>query len=272
MARWLHEMKWPEVAEYLKTEDTVLIPAGTTEQHSRHLPLQVDAAEAIDLAVEVSNRTGIVITPPLYIGWSPHHMGFPGTLTLRWDTVTHMVEDIGYSLAYHGFKKFIFIQARGGHVMPFQEAQVKIVNRTGAYMVIVDVAYVARKEVGEICAGVDGAIGHACEAETSHMLYLHPELVDMSKAVRHVVVNTSKYEHNFAIHNPYRADSNSFATRATIEEATAEMGPAGGMGDPLLASKEKGQRIFEALVTNTLEIIEMARKRQVTLKPIDVPL
>ncbi len=164
MARWLHEMKWPEVAEYLKTDDRVLIPAGTVEQHGPHLPLLVDAAQAIDLAVAVSDRTGVVVTPPLWVGWSPHHMKFPGTLTLRWETVTSLVEDLAYSLVYHGFKKLIFIQARGGHVMPFQEAQVRIRNRTGCYMVIVDVAYIARKEVGEICAGVDGAIGHACEA------------------------------------------------------------------------------------------------------------
>lgn len=272
MGRWIHEMKWPEVAEYLRTDDTVIIPAGTTEQHGPHLPLMVDAIQAIDVAVAVADRTGVLLSPPLWYGWSPHHMGFPGTITLGWDTVVRVVEDIAYSLVHHGFKKLIFIQARGGHMLPFQQAQVRIRNRTNCYMAIVDIAYIARKEVGAICDGVAGAIGHACEAETSHMLYLHPEFVDMSKAVNHANTPDPRYAGSFSITNPYLANMNAVGLRATIEEFTKRVGPAGVEGEPLRASKEKGQKIFEAVVANTIEIVERAKKQPVVLRPVEVPL
>jgi creatinine amidohydrolase len=272
MTQWIHEMKWPEVAEYLKTNDTVLIPVGSVEQHGTHLPMMTDAAEATDVAEMAAQRTGVLITPPLWFGWSPHHLAFPGTISLSSETLIRVVEDIAYSLLHHGFKKLIYINGhRVSNLPPLELAQVRIRNRTNCYMVVVDIQLIARKEIGEICDGVVGTIGHACEVETSHMLFTHPELVDMSKAVRQEKNFDSKYLGSFSPTDPY-IDRDMVGLKSTIDEYRKAMSPAGTGGDPFRASREKGQKIIEAIVANTVEIIERAKKTNVVLKPIEPPL
>ncbi len=274
MTRWIHEMKWPEVAEYLKSNDTVLIPVGSTEQHGPHLPLMTDGAEAIDVAQAAAEQTGVLITPPLWFGWTPHHMGFPGTIALGAETLSKVLEDISYSLLYHGFKKLIVINGhRSANLPPLMLAQARIRNRTNCYMVIVDIQLVARREIGEICDGEIGAVGHACEIETSHMLYTHPDLVDMTKAIAQVEDHDPKYAGSFIVSNPYLADWDMIGTKPTPDEFRMKAWPVGNTGDPTRASKDKGRRIFQAIVQNTVEIIEKTKKRDVlVLKPVEPPV
>ena len=78
MSRWIQELTWPDVEEYLKRGDTALVPVGATEQHGPHCPIGTDAAEAIATAEEVAGRADALIAAPLWFGWSPHHLAFPG--------------------------------------------------------------------------------------------------------------------------------------------------------------------------------------------------
>ncbi|MHB1132830.1 MAG: creatininase family protein [Chloroflexota bacterium] len=272
MSVWLHEMKWPEVAEYLKTNDTALVPVGSIEQHGPHLPLVTDAAEAATVAEEAAKRTGTLATPVLWFGWSPHHLAFPGSITLGAETLVRVVEDICTSLVYHGFRKIVIVNGhRIANLPPLEIAQTRLRNRTGAYVAIVDVMLSARKEMEAICAGQPGAIGHACEVETSHMLYTHPHLVDMSLAVANVHTPDAKYSPHFAPLDPYQ-DKDMVGLKTTIEEYGARQRPLGTGGDPTLASAEKGRLIFEAIVANTVEIVERVKAETVTLKAFEPPL
>ena len=80
---WLQNMKWEEVENALeRSENVAIIPVGSTEQHGKHLPLGSDSFAAIGLADDVAKRTGAVVAPPIWFGWSPHHMWLPGTITL----------------------------------------------------------------------------------------------------------------------------------------------------------------------------------------------
>lgn len=274
MTQWIHELRWPQVAEYLKSNDTVLIPVGSTEQHGPHLPLMTDGAQAIDVAQAAAERTGVLITPPLWFGWTPHHMGYPGTIGLRADTLADIVEDIATSLVYHGFKRLILINGhRAANLPPLLIAQARIRNRTNCYLVVVDIQQVARKEIGEICDGDASAIGHACEIETAHMLYTHGEFVDMSKATAQPEKPSSSYTGSFIVSNPYLAGWNAIGTKPTPDEYKKRSWPGGHEGDPTRATKEKGQRIFEAIVANTVEIIEMVKRREVgPLEPVRPPV
>ncbi len=75
--RWLHERRWPEIRAHLERDDVALLPVGSTEQHGRHLPVMTDAAEAIAVAVGAAARAGVLIAPPLWYGWTAHHMAYP---------------------------------------------------------------------------------------------------------------------------------------------------------------------------------------------------
>ena len=79
----LQELKWPDVKEYLENDQRIILPIGSTEQHSFWLPLGTDSMVAIALAEEAAKKTDVLVAPPLWMGWSPHHMALPGTITIR---------------------------------------------------------------------------------------------------------------------------------------------------------------------------------------------
>ena len=69
MSQWLYDLTWEDVKEYLERKTTIILPAGSTEQHGPHLPLVTDAMVGIRLAEDAAKQTGILVAPPLWFGW-----------------------------------------------------------------------------------------------------------------------------------------------------------------------------------------------------------
>jgi creatinine amidohydrolase len=111
---WLQELTWEDVAAYLKQEDIVIFPVGSTEQHGPAGPLGVDSYAAISLAEDAARQAGVLVTPPLWFGDSPHHLDFPGTISLRTETLVEVIKDVVRSLARHGFRKVIVVNGHKG--------------------------------------------------------------------------------------------------------------------------------------------------------------
>jgi creatinine amidohydrolase len=271
---WLYERTWPEVRAYLERDDVILLPVGSTEQHGLHLPLMTDAAEAIAVARGAGEKARVLVAPPVWYGWTPHHMGYPGTVTLRADTLTAVIEDVCQSLFHHGFRRIIIINGhRLANLPPLEIAAVKVRNRTGGYILIFDLALSTRVEMAAITSGEPGAVGHACEDETSQMLHSHGDLVKMGEARRAVHPPAGRFNlGGFATVDPAVANVN-FAWRPlTPGEFSEKSGPTGASGDPTLASPEKGRSIFEAQVSNVCELIAESRRTPVTMRPFDIPI
>src|SRR3990167_7533353 len=94
---WLNELTWKDVESYLKKENIVIVPVGSTEEHGFAAPLGLDTYVAIALAEDVAKKAKVLTTPPLWFGDSSHHLGFPGTISLRPQTLELVVSDIGRS-------------------------------------------------------------------------------------------------------------------------------------------------------------------------------
>jgi creatinine amidohydrolase len=109
-----------EVAGYLRTRDTVLIPSGSLEQHWEAAPLACDTIIPARLCREAGNRTGTAVAPAVSYGMSENHMGFPGTISLRSETLSSVTRDIVTSLYFHGFRKMVFISGHGGNRKPVE--------------------------------------------------------------------------------------------------------------------------------------------------------
>ena len=90
----LQELNWAQIAEYLSTKDVILFPVGSTEQHGQHLPLMTDSAWAVEVAEAVAAREKVLISPPLLFGWTPHHLSYPGTITLKPETMIQVIMDV----------------------------------------------------------------------------------------------------------------------------------------------------------------------------------
>ena len=269
MRHWLHELKWQEVEEYLGRKDIVLIPVGAIEQHGRHLPLLTDSASAIDVAESVARELELLVCPPLWFGWSTHHMGYAGTITLRAETFVAVLEDICQSLVYHGFKKLILVNGnRVANLAPMEIVAVRIGNRTGAYVAVVDTGLVALKEAAEICQTLD----HGGESETALMQANHPELVDMAVAAPLEPPRHPKFNYHPINLDWRRAGFDSVTVKPTVEEWKEATGPAGAYGDPLAATPEKGRQLHAAIVANVVEFLRSIEDRPVEIKDRSLPL
>lgn len=271
---WLHERAWPSVNAYLENDDLVLIPVGATEAHGPHAALMLDTGWAIGISEAVAERTGTLTAPPLHFGWSSGHMGFAGCITLSAETLANVLVEVCQSLMVHGFRKFVLVNGnRVANIPPMDIAASRLRVQHGALTAVLDVGLIAREEVGEIVGADNAGVGHAGDAETSYLLYHRPDLVDMTKAVTgtaHAVTN-GPVQHVTHLAGPYGRNSVLFkASPEDFAKRTAETYGVGG--DATRATREKGERIFEAVVANACAFVDSIRDRSVTLHDVVTPI
>jgi len=245
----LQELKWPDVKEYLKNDQRIILPIGSTEQHSFWLPLGTDSMVAIALAEEAAKKTNVLVAPPLWVGWSPHHMALPGTITIRPEILIEFLFDEIESLAKHGFKKFVLLNGhRIVNVVWMQIAAQKAQEKLGIKTVIFDPAYMSKEIADQL---EFGPVGHAEESEGSHMLYIHPELSDLSKATDYSPEGKNLYH----INPRYTGDTLNYIPN-TVEDTQKIARISGGtVGKATQSDKEKGKQYHNYLVKRLIEVL-----------------
>ena len=144
---WLHELTWEEVASYLQGRDTIIVPFGTTEQHGPAGPLGLDGYVAIGLAEDAARKAGVLVAPPVWYGDSSHHLGFPGTISLRTETLMQIVYDVVRSLARHGFKRILLVNGHKWTNLPALTSAARNIREfelPGVRTAVADPMYLAR--------------------------------------------------------------------------------------------------------------------------------
>jgi creatinine amidohydrolase len=250
---WLHELTWEEVADYLRERDTILVPFGTTEQHGPAGPLGLDGYVAIGLAEDAARQAGVLAAPPVWYGDSSHHLGFPGTISLRTETLMQIVYDIVRSLARHGFKRILLIN---GHKMTNLSAlssaarNIREFELPGVLVAVADPMYLARGIARVI---KDANEHHAGELEVSQTLYKFPH-----------TVRTEKFSE---AHCDFDAVFGKFGNgdlfgggHDTIEQPWTsheqrQIAPTGQFSSNLAASAEKGQQYHDYMVGRLVEFL-----------------
>jgi creatinine amidohydrolase len=177
------ELSWPQAEEVLKRCQTILIPCGATEQHGRHLPVNVDTLIAYELAKRVSARTGVPVLPPLWAASSARHGDFPGTVSVRPSTFVAVVCDIVEWLHRQGFREFIFLNQHSWNTGPLETARDNLFfehPKDSLRFKIWDWWHDVPKMqqiIEQDRAGAAAGWGHGGLTETSQVLYLRPDLV-----------------------------------------------------------------------------------------------
>jgi creatinine amidohydrolase len=175
----LQEMGWMDVQDYLKTCDMVIIPLGSTEQHGPHLPLGTDYYEALEISKKISAQTGVVVAPVLWVGYSLYHSGFPGTLSLKPETMEQVLFETVEMLMKYGFKRFMFFNYHGGNNI-VQTRVIHRINHTSTATAI-SIGHGSSLQ-HEADTDEEFFDWHAGKSETSIMLYLRLDLVRMDRA------------------------------------------------------------------------------------------
>lgn len=252
------EMTWPEIKEASDAKRLAVVPIATLEDHGLHLPVDTDlrlCSTVCELAVARIPERALVI-PAIAHGYSPHHMDFPGAITIGAETLIRYGVDVCKSLSHHGFERILIVNGHGSNT-PFCDIIARLSTIEGGALTAA-VNYWAAPGVREVAESLResekiGGMNHACEFETSLYLAIAPELVDMSKAVHEISHRPSKN---------YWTDLIGGDGPLAMMEAWSALSESGVMGDPTKATAEKGRKLLDAAVNGIIELIDemLARK------------
>lgn len=234
----LENLSWPQAQDALNDQSVVVIPLGAAaKEHGPHLPLNNDALIAEWLAEEVRQRLPVVIAPLINACYYPAFVEYPGSISLRLETARDLLVDICHSLAAYGPRKFYVLNTGVSTEQPLSMA------RQALKADKIELQYL---RLSNASSKLDATRfqqqygSHADEHETSLMLHIAAQLVDMSKAVD---------------------DGAEGQGRLSRTRGTGTWSESGVYGQATLASAEKGKLVANALVRMAVEEIETLLKQ-----------
>jgi len=236
----LEDLTWVEARKVLTPDSIVVIPLGAeSKEHGPHLKLRNDWMMAEYLKRRVMAEADVIIAPTINYHYYPAFVDYPGSVTLRQETARDLVLDICRSLARHGPRRFYVLNTGVSTVRPL-EAAAAILKEDGIRLAFTDILTIAEDAEASVRQQKEGT--HADELETSMMLYIDPDGVDMTKAVREYPSGKG----------PLTPDP----------DGPGRYSASGVYGDATLATREKGEKIVEATVRGILDDIRKLRREK----------
>lgn len=227
-----------------------IVPVGSLEQHGHHMPVATDTILVDAVAQLGAERVGdevpILVTPPVWTGNSPHHMPFGGTISIGVHGLLDILERIAAAILDNGFDALLLLNGHGGNSATIDDAA-SIIGDSHPVAQVLGVTYfrLAERFIHDVRESETGGMAHAGEFETSLMLHLQPDLVN-EDAMDGTSMDES-YEH---------AGSDLFEDGpVSVYRTFTEYSASGAVGDPQLATAEKGERIYERLGDEMAELL-----------------
>ncbi len=247
-----NRLTWEEMNEAISMQKLIILPTGSTEQHGRHLPIDVDTFLVESVCMELGRRIPdqVLILPTIAYGLNMHHIDFPGTIHIEPETFIAFCLNITKSVAYHGFKKILLVNGHGSNSPLVDLVARKTVLATESLCMAVNYFALAMDAFNKVRE--TEVIAHADELETSLYLQLASERVKMDRAVAGNDV-AGKYVSSDSTSN-YPVRFNDYWGRWT---------KTGVHGDPTKASAEKGKIILDATISGLINIVKELRERTI---------
>ncbi|MEM7207713.1 MAG: creatininase family protein [Pseudomonadota bacterium] len=223
---FLEHITWLEAEQWLSPDRVVVIPLGAAaKEHGPHLPLSNDAITANWLAREVCARLPVVIAPLLNLHYYPAFVEYPGSISLSDDTARDVLIDVCRSLTRFGPTVFFVINTGVSTEGPLTQSAREL-EREGIELHFSRLESIYATLPDDLFQQTHGT--HADERETSLMLHIAPDVVDMDKAV---------------------ADGSAGKGRLSRLRGQGVYSPSGVYGDATLANERKGEQLADAMVT-----------------------
>lgn len=238
----LADLTWVQAERLLDSSTVVVVPLGAeAKEHGPQLRLKNDFLLATYYADRVLQASKIVLAPTINYSFYPAFVEYPGSTTLRFETARDMVVDICRSLARHGPRRCYILNTGVSTVRMLEPAR----DSLAASGIVMRFTKGGRRadSVEKAMAQQEGGT-HADEMETSMLLYMYPQFVDMTKAAKD--------------YHPGAGGLTRDSLTAVREGKTFSR--TGIFGDATLATREKGRRLVEAQVLDLLEELEALRR------------
>jgi creatinine amidohydrolase len=235
-------LTWPEVARAAAEARVPIVPIGTLEDHGRHLPIDTDVTLVEAICRRAAERLArqTVLLPPIVHGYSPHHMDFPGTVTISWDTFCRYCTDVASSLVAHGFRRVLLVNGHGSN-QNLVEMAARLAMIEHPESLVAACFYLSGPDSAAVIektrTSTRGGIAHACELETSLYLHIAPDAVEMSEAVDERGYPETKHAW---------MDWSDGALK--LMPWWSSFSESGVQGDATQANAEKGRVLFDAAV------------------------
>ena len=234
---WFDELSMPEAEKAAKDGKVVIIPCGSIEEHGDHLPLSTDSLQAEYVALGVAKKTGCLVAPPLRYGLCNSTRNFPGTITITFDRLRGIMKDILEDFVRNGFKRLLVIT---GHAGGSHMTAIKLAAKT----VVVNHMNEKNRPRIMVCSDYDFAFdlrgkdfddrdSHAGTIETSRVMAICPDLMKGKGAANYP--NFPRFE---------------------VTPDPEQYFPSGVMGDPTIASAEKGKKINDYVIEQIAKLVE----------------
>jgi creatinine amidohydrolase len=236
------ELSWKDIENLTKAMKMVIVPIGACEQHGPHLPLAVDTIDCYEIAKRVSSKTGVPVIPPLMYGCSQSHGNFPGTLSIRPETMTRMICEIAEWLYNSNVRKILLLNGHMWNWGPLYSARENIhYDYPDLQVRVLDwwatTPGIMARSLKD-CPALPSYV-HANIGETSCMLAARPDLVNMEEAVN---------EEDYSTFFEYRMDQ--YTKSGIVARETTK------------ATAEFGEKIFAMVVDNLSNMIEAALREE----------
>lgn len=248
--RYFPYLTWTDIQAMPDKENVVLIqPVGAIEQHGPHLPIAVDAA--IGLAVlgkaleKLDSQIPAYALPNLYYGKSNEHIHFPGTITLTAQTLLNVLTEVAASVYRAGFRKLVFMNSHGGQPQVIEIAARDLHQQYSDFMLFPLFTWSVPNIARELLSAKELELGiHAGDAETSLLLSILPNQVKMERAI-------AEYPQELPKESLLSMEGN-----LPFAWVTRDLSQSGVIGDPLPATKARGDRLLESLATGWATVIQ----------------
>jgi creatinine amidohydrolase len=265
----MEEMAYPDVQEILKKTDVVLIPIGSHEKHGPHIPLATDSIATIETTRRAAWKAKVPYAPMIPVGYSPHHMGTVNdgiaTITFTGETLRRVMYEIGRSLIFHGFNKLIYTSQHASNAKVVDEVLRRLRYETGCFVAWYMTPTERKTEV--IRDILEEKIAwHSGEMETAQCLAHDESCVHMERAKKHTAHAPKWLGPEFAKTDGVPTVIFQGSENIWIPMEHHEYANEAVIGDPFLATKEKGESIFERASQNLSDFVEEVKKIKVEIK------